>query len=293
MFLYTFSGTTVLLGLSVACLALIALTYLLRYRLHRASPTPQDGRTKLAGADLQGYSRTIGGGALSFALLASFLVINWTQYQEAPIYVSGPLETDELIEQIPITYQLPKPPPPPPPPPVIEPIANEQAPTAEQMDRSISEADPVVFDLAPRPVLERKAPPPPPVAPPPPPVDEGPVLFAERMPVFGEDCKQLSGEERKTCSDRALLSFIMAHISYPAPARNNGIEGTVYIKFVVEKDGTVTGIEAIRGLPGGLTDAALRAVQRINVAGRTFSPGIQAGRPVRVAFNLPVKFQLD
>ena len=122
---------------------------------------------------------------------------------------------------------------------------------------------------------------------------EPPRLFAERMPVFGQECFGLQGAERKACSDRALLSFVQSRVKYPAMARENGIQGTVVVSFTVEKDGSISDISPARKVGAGCTESALKAVEAINQEGARFRPGIQGGRPVRVRFNLPVKFRLE
>ena len=290
----TFSGTTVLLGLGGLCLLLALGVYVLRRRLHHAHPSAADSRTKLAAADLFQYTPTIHRVSLCAALFASLLTINWTQWQAPSPTYTGVVEVDETIDLVPPrTFDPPKPPPPPPPPPTIEPVPDEQAETVELIDQTISEDDAVVADMPPVFAKPSVAPPPPPS---PPKVEKMiPEFFTviEHMPVFGTDCAELTGAERKSCSDRALLSFLMKNLSYPRVAVENGIEGTVYIRFIVETDGTVSAVEAVRGAAGGLTDAALEAVAEINRQGRKFTPGIQAGRPVRVSFNLPVKFALQ
>ncbi|MEM6771620.1 MAG: energy transducer TonB, partial [Bacteroidota bacterium] len=129
--------------------------------------------------------------------------------------------------------------------------------------------------------------------PPPEPVDAPPIPFAERMPVFGNECFDLEDAERKMCSDRALLSFVQSRAHYPALARENGVQGMVVIAFTVEKDGSVTDIEAVREVPAGCTESALKAVRAIQTEGKKFLPGRQGGLPVRVRFNLPVKFSLE
>jgi protein TonB len=124
-------------------------------------------------------------------------------------------------------------------------------------------------------------------------IDHGPVIFAEYMPVFGKECFDLDRSERKTCSDRALLSFVQSRVGYPALARENGIQGTVVVSFTVEKDGSISDVVAAREVAGGCTAAALKAVNAINKEKARFKPGIQGGLPVRVRFNLPVKFSLQ
>ncbi|WP_116125237.1 energy transducer TonB [Lewinella sp. IMCC34183] len=287
MLSFTFSGTTVVLAIGGLCLLTACAVFLLRRHLHARPATAGAAR------DVLRDSPAIHRYSLCAALLLAFLTINWTEYGAATVYAPGPVLLDEIMQEIPITRRDPPPPPPPPPPPVIEPVPDDQAPAVQQQDRSVTEEEPVHFE-EPR-ILqrsERPAPPPPPPAPPPPVIDDA-LPFVERMPVFGEDCPQLSGAERKACSDRALLSFVQQRVKYPALARENRVEGTVVIRFIVEKDGSVSGIEAVREVPAGCTEASLRAIREINASGRKFTPGLQAGRPVRVIFNLPVKFKLD
>lgn len=103
-------------------------------------------------------------------------------------------------------------------------------------------------------------------------------------------CEQISDrEERKKCADETLLNFIQRQLNYPASARELGIEGLVAIRFVVEKDGSVTAIQVIRDPGGGLGAEAVRVVQSMP----KWNPGIQGGRPVRVQFTLPVRFKLQ
>jgi len=284
MYLFTFSGTAVLLGMGGVCLLIFLGVYLLRLGMRNS---------KAEAADVFGYAPTVYRVSLCAAIFTSFLAINWTQYDELPVYASVPEQTDEIIEMIPRMTEPPKPapPPPPPPPPVkIEPVF-EDVPAVDMVDQSIEESDFMPPAPVARPQARKVVPPPPPAEEPA--IDNTPIIFAERMPVFGEDCRSLPGHERKTCSDRALLSFVQKGLDYPAPARNNGIEGTVVIRFVVEKDGRVSGIEPVRGLGGGCTAAAMAAIERINGQGVRFVPGLQNGEPVRVVFNLPIKFQLD
>lgn len=286
MYLFTFSGTAVLLGMGGVCLLIALGVYSLRLRMRSA---------KAGAADLFGYSPTIYRVSLCAAIFTSLLVINWTQYEEVHVYTSNIELTDEIVEIVPRTVEPPKPaPPPPPPPPVkIEPVV-EDVPPMEMVDQSIEESDFVPPALVAKPRV--KKPVPPPATPPSPPAEDlgiKEIFGLERMPTFGNECQALSGDTRKSCSDRELLTFVQKGLSYPAMARSNGIEGIVFVKFVVEKDGSVSGIEAVRGLPGGCTEAALQAIERINLKGKQFSPGIQNGQPVRVAFNLPIKFQLN
>ena len=87
----------------------------------------------------------------------------------------------------------------------------------------------------------------------------------------------------------AMYKFLASQIKYPSVARENGIEGTVYVSFVVWLDGSIRNIEIKRGIGGGCNDEALRVVNLMP----KWSPGKQNGKAVPVAFTLPIKFKLD
>lgn len=93
----------------------------------------------------------------------------------------------------------------------------------------------------------------------------------------------------KGCYDRELLKFIYANLKYPTVARENGVEGTVYVRFVVEKDGSITAPEIVRDIGAGCGDEALRIVKRMP----KWTPAMKNGTPVRAWFNLPIKFKLE
>jgi periplasmic protein TonB len=88
--------------------------------------------------------------------------------------------------------------------------------------------------------------------------------------------------------ESALIAYIAKNTKYPAIARENNIEGRVFISFVVEKDGNISDVKVIRGIGGGCDEEAKRVIKSLP----KFSPGKQNGRPVRVQFNVPVNFKL-
>ena len=122
------------------------------------------------------------------------------------------------------------------------------------------------------------------------PVNNEPFLIVEHMPVFG-DCNDdmISKEEKKKCSDRALLTFLKQHLNYPAIARENGVEGIVVIRFIVEENGEISGAKIIRDIGAGCGQEALRVVNKMPA----WKPGRQRGHEVRVQYNLPVHFKLQ
>ena len=83
------------------------------------------------------------------------------------------------------------------------------------------------------------------------------------------------------------LASLQQKIRYPELARRAGIEGRVYVQFVVDENGNVVDPKIIRGIGGGADEEALRVVSQAK-----FNPGIQRGQPVRVQYSLPISFRL-
>lgn len=88
--------------------------------------------------------------------------------------------------------------------------------------------------------------------------------------------------------DAEMLNYLRNHLPYPPLAKLQGIQGSIYISFIVEVSGKITSVEIIKGLTGECDDAAIKAVQSMP----DWQPGFYKGKPVRVRFNMPVTFQL-
>jgi len=87
----------------------------------------------------------------------------------------------------------------------------------------------------------------------------------------------------------AMYKFLASNIRYPQLARENNISGKVYVTFVVETDGSLSNFRLLRDIGGGCGSEAIRVVKTMP----KWKPGMQKGEPVRVQFNLPVKFSLS
>jgi TonB family protein len=218
------------------------------------------------------------------ALALVILAFSWTKYETTVLLPDGWLmpDTDDLWQSPPQTNILP---PPPAPPPAVEIVPDDISTEPVVFTTTdITANDPVVPKPAPaRPVVT--------IPPPRPVVEDGDEILpiSEISPNF-PGCEEIADDkERQSCANQKLLKFIYENIKYPAAARDIGIEGTVVVRFVVEKDGSITQAEVLRDSGGGLGDEALRVVQLMPA----WHPGRQHGRPVRVRFNLPVKFKLQ
>lgn len=86
----------------------------------------------------------------------------------------------------------------------------------------------------------------------------------------------------------ALSAYVSEHLKYPEEAKNLRHEGLVLMQFVVEKDGSVSNVEVIRGIGHGCDAEALRVVKAMPA----WKPGKQGGKPVRVRQSLPMRFKL-
>ncbi len=85
-----------------------------------------------------------------------------------------------------------------------------------------------------------------------------------------------------------LNKYLGDAINYPEEAKELGIQGRVFVTFVVETNGSVSNVKVLRGIGGGCDEEAIRVVQGMP----KWTPGKQRGIPVRVSFNLPIKFTL-
>ena len=87
----------------------------------------------------------------------------------------------------------------------------------------------------------------------------------------------------------AFYQYVTREMTYPRVARQNGVEGTVNVQFVVEKDGTLSNVVAAQGIGSGCDEEAVRVVSNA----KAFKPGSQRGKKVRVRMSMPIVFKLD
>lgn len=106
--------------------------------------------------------------------------------------------------------------------------------------------------------------------------DETVYFFVDEMPEFP------GGME-------ALLRYIAKAVDYPMVAQENGIQGKVYINFVVNTNGQVSDATVVRGVDPSLDKEALRVVNSMPL----WQPGRQSGKAVRVAYHVPISFVLQ
>lgn len=88
---------------------------------------------------------------------------------------------------------------------------------------------------------------------------------------------------------RAMMNYLSCNVNYPQAAADNGIQGRVIVKFVVEKDGSIGNVTVVKGVDRDLDKEAIRVVKKMP----KWQPGKINGVPVRSFFNLPITFKLS
>lgn len=88
---------------------------------------------------------------------------------------------------------------------------------------------------------------------------------------------------------KAFYKYIGKKLKYPKQARRMGVQGTVYIQFVVDKDGSLSEIKVLKGIGAGCNEEALRVLKN----SPKWEAGRQRGRAVRVKMSIPIKFLLN
>ena len=108
-------------------------------------------------------------------------------------------------------------------------------------------------------------------------VEEEIFVTAEEMPTFqGGDLSK-------------FRNWVQSNVKYPQIALENGIQGNVVVKFVIEKDGTLSNIQVLQSPDKTLADAAVQVLQK----SPKWKPGKQRNKPVRVTYTLPVSFKIS
>jgi len=203
---------------------------------------------------------------LIVALAVVLFAFEWKSYEKLDSSLGQRAVDDTPEEIIPITKQEIKPPPPKPPP---------QTTILNIVDDDVEIDDEIEIDAEADDDTEMQEYIP---------DDDDEDEIAE-MEIFTvvEDAPSFPG------GDEARIKYLQNNIKYPQMARESGIQGTVYITFVVERDGKVTNVKILRGIGGGCDEEAIRVIEKMP----KWHAGKQRGKPVRVQFNMPIKFTLQ
>ena len=207
---------------------------------------------------------------LVIALVLCLLAFNWTTGQKNDSVFEGMTEQAIEEEQIPVTEEMPPEQAPPPEVTVtdlFEIVQDDVVLTNEvSFDDDETTEDKVVEIYAPVSLqAEEEA------------TEEEVFVIVEDMPKFK------GGDINK------FREWVQKRVRYPEIASENGIQGRVYITFVVETSGLVSSVSVTRSVDALLDEAAKEAVE----ASPKWEPGMQRGRPVRVRYSIPIIFQIE
>jgi protein TonB len=212
---------------------------------------------------------------LTLVLGVTWASVEYKSYERKIDLTNGDMLVDDE-EDVPITEQLKTPPPPPPPPPpapeVIEIVEDEEEVEETVIESTESDEEMVIEDI----VVEDD-------------FDDIDVPFAviEDVPIF-PGCESVAKSQRRACFQEQMNKHIRKNFRYPDIAQEMGIQGRVYVNFIISQDGTITNIR-MRGPDKNLENEAARIIGRLP----KMTPGRQRGRAVRVPFSIPITFRLQ
>ncbi len=203
---------------------------------------------------------------LIIALGVVLLAFSYRTYERTTT-LNLQIQVDDTPEEIiPITKQEVKPPPPPPPKQVtVINIVEDDVEVEDDIEIDVEADQETVMD------------------------DFVPMVEEEVEEVEMEIFTVVESMPQFPGGDAERMKFLQKNIKYPQMARESGIQGTVYVTFVVEPDGSVSDVRILRGIGGGCDEEAMRVINLMP----KWNSGMQRGKPVRVQFNMPIKFTLQ
>lgn len=202
---------------------------------------------------------------LATSLLLVITAFEWRFYDDGALVDLGQVDDDfEDIMEIPPTEQ------PPPPPPKIELPKIIEIPDEEEIEEEI-EVD-LDVEITEETVIED-------------------IVFEEapEEEVADEIFDIVEDQPAPPGGMAAFYKYVGKEMNYPNQARRMGIEGRVFVQFVVDKSGKLTEVRAIKGIGAGCDEEAVRVIENAP----QWKPGKQRGRPVKVRMILPITFKLN
>jgi protein TonB len=250
----------------------VGLIFLFRYILNkRSEQLVTEGREndvlvkKYYSVDINKYSGLLANIGLAISLAVVLTAFEFPNFDDAKITDLGSLnnELEEMVE-IPPTEQLPPPPPKIQQPEILEVDDDEVIEDQIEVNLDMEANEKTVIEE----IIVREAP-------------AAKEEVDEIFEIVEEGAEPIGGYE-------AFYKYVKKNIKYPNQAKRMGVEGKVYVQFVVDKDGSITEVKAIRGIGAGCDEEAVR----ILAEAPKWKPGKQRGRPVKQRIVLPINFKL-
>jgi protein TonB len=201
---------------------------------------------------------------LVVSLLLVIVAFEWKSYDEITAVDFGNVSDDfEELVDIPITEQ------PPPPPPKIQQPEIIEVPDEEEIEEEI-ELD-IDMEVTEETVVED-------------------IVFEEAPKEEAVETIFEVVEEQPTPEGgmEAFYKFVGKELNYPAQANRMGVEGRVFVQFIVDEQGNVSEVKAVKGIGAGCDEEAVRVIKQTK-----WNPGKQRGRAVKVRMIMPVLFKLN
>ena len=226
---------------------------------------------KTTQADIENKRSTLRALGFIASLSLVLIALSWTSYdvitRQALNYEADLLEDEE----IPINIVTPPPPPPPPQQTTVIEIVDDE----EEIEIELEIEDIELDEDTEIEIIEEDDD-----------VDDDtPFMIVENMPALAQ-CKTMRGDERNQCAQMEIIKYVSKNTKYPPIAKDAGIQGTVFVYFVVGKDGKVKDVKVLREVDSRLDKEAKRVVESLP----RFDPGSQRGKNVSVQYTIPVKF---
>lgn len=223
---------------------------------------------KYADVDIDKYSSILLNIGFIFSLTLMLVAFEWKTYDEVKLVDLGQVDaTEEAVEIPPVTEQ-----PPPPPMQVLQQPEIIEVPDEKKIEEEIK----INLDAE---------------------VTQETVVKEVQKQVVVEAPKEEEVEEIFTVVEQAaepeggmeaFYKYLGKNLKYPKQAKKMGVEGKVYIQFVVDKDGSITDVKAIKGIGAGCDEEAIRILQE----SPKWKAGKQRGRPVKQRVVVPIVFKL-
>ena len=210
---------------------------------------------------------------LAAILFITWQAIEWKTY-EKDLYGYEALDVeDDDDEEVPITEQIKTPPPPPPPAPEVIEVVEDEEEVEETVIESTETNQEEIVEIVEVEEVEEDI--------------DVPFAVIEDVPIY-PGCEGVPKSQRRDCFQEQINKHIRKNFRYPEIAQEMGIQGRVYVQFVIAKDGQITNVR-MRGPDKNLEKEAERIISKLP----QMTPGKQRGRAVRVPFSIPITFRLQ
>jgi len=217
---------------------------------------------------------------LTIVLFLTWRALEYKTYETDNFVAEAMNVVDDIKENVPQTEQIKTPPPPPPPsaPEIIEVVED-----TEEIEETVIESTEINQETVIEAVIEVDD------------VEVGeeeeeitvPFAVIENVPIFPGCENMTTNAERKACFQKKIQEHVVKQFKYPATAAELGIQGRVFVQFVIDTKGYITAVRT-RGPDTNLEKEASRIIASLP----QMTPGMQRGRAVKVPYSIPVNFVL-